>query len=281
MSPEEFGRLDPWRIEAGLGESQVRELARLIELRGRSDDEAATRQVYMDLLGPRPGERVLEVGCGSGVVTRELARRVRPGGRVTAIDPNPFFLTVTRELAEQERLGDWIELRAGDAHALPFDDASFEIVVSATVLEHIPDAEPVVPELARVAEPGGRVGILTADTETFIISHPDRALTRRIVAASTDVRFANAWIGRRLPGLMEAAGLNEVQVRAFTTLDRDPAGFFGKAAELRAALALQTGAITSDEHERWLELLRVEQDAGRFLAGTAYLFVWGARPISA
>lgn len=272
------GRLDPWRADAGLSEEQARELARLIELRGRSEDEVATRNAYLDLLGIRPGERVLEVGCGSGVVTRELARRVAPGGRVTALDANSTFLEVARDLAEAEGLGGAIEFRQGDVHALPLADATFDAVLAVTVLEHIPDAERVVPELVRVAAPGGRVGVVTADTETFIVAHPDRGLTRRVVAASTDVRFANPWIGRRLPGLFEAAGLGRVEVRAFTTLGRDPAGFYGKAAEVRATMALRAGGITAEEHDRWLGALRAEQDARRFLAGTVYLFVRGRRP---
>src|SRR5207244_6598549 len=76
----EFGRLSLWRDTAGLSDIKARDLAARLELRARAEDEAAVRDEYVGLLGVTPGEHVLDVGCGSGAVTRVLARRVAPGG---------------------------------------------------------------------------------------------------------------------------------------------------------------------------------------------------------
>ena len=95
----EYGRQSLWRDTAGL-DATSRELAGRLELRAKSQDEIEARAAYLDLLGVKAGERVLDIGCGSGVVTRDIARRVGPAGRAVGIDPSPQFLVVARELAQ-------------------------------------------------------------------------------------------------------------------------------------------------------------------------------------
>lgn len=83
----------------------------------------AARAEYLDLLGLQPGQRVLDVGCGSGVVTRDMARRVSPSGRAVGVDPSGEFLTIARDLARADGLAGVAEFREGSALALPFGDA--------------------------------------------------------------------------------------------------------------------------------------------------------------
>jgi len=111
----EYGRQSLWRDTAGADAAKARELAGRLELRAKAEDEVDARETYLDLLGITAGERVLDVGCGSGVVTREIARRVGPRGRAVGLDPSPALLTVARELAQEADLGDRIEFREGSA----------------------------------------------------------------------------------------------------------------------------------------------------------------------
>ena len=170
-----------------------------------------------------------------------------------------------------------IEFRPGDARALPVEDAAFDAVLAITVLSHTTDAEQAIPELLRAVRPGGQIGILDIDPESWMVCHPDRALTRRISAAATDA-VTNGWLARRLPGLLEAAGVQDVRVRAFTPVERDPAGFYGNQAPMRVNQAVLAGVISEEERERWLADLRAEQAANRFLIGQTHLFIWGRRP---
>ena len=279
MPKQEYGRLSFWHYPAGLDEAGAREQARRLEARGQTEDEVAARATYLDLLGIAPGERVLDVGCGSGVVTRELARRGAPDGVVVGLDPSAALLDLARELAGREGLADRLDLRVGDARSLPFGDAEFDVVLAVTALSHVPDGEHAIPEMVRVARPGGRVGVVDREGDAFVIAHPDRALTRRIVAAYSDQHFVDSWLGRRLPGLLAEARLRDVRVRGFVALDQDPSGFYAGNARRAAEVAAQAGAISEDERRRWLEGLDAEQAAGRFLAGLVNIFAWGTRPL--
>ncbi len=99
-------------------------------------------------LVPAPGEATLEVGCGEGRVARDLADR---GHRVTGLDASP---TLLRAAAEADPGATYVE---GDAQALPFDDASFDLVVAYNALMDVRDMPAAVAEAARVLRPGGRL----------------------------------------------------------------------------------------------------------------------------
>lgn len=104
----------------------------------------------------RPGERVLDVATGTGITA--IAARER-GATVTGVDLTPELLAVARRKAEQEGFGD-IVFQQGDAEALPFADASFDVVLSTCGHMFAPDQEKVAAELARVTRPGGRIVFL-------------------------------------------------------------------------------------------------------------------------
>jgi ubiquinone/menaquinone biosynthesis C-methylase UbiE len=270
---------DPWNdatITAAEA-TQVRELARLLELRGQADDQVAVRHAYLDELHIQPGEHVLDIGCGTGVVTREVARRVGSAGRVVGLDPSGLMLSVAREIAEREGVANQIDYRVGDIRDLRLEDAIFDVLLAVTVLSHTTGAELAIPGLLRALRPGGRIGIFDLDTTSWIISHPDRELTLRIAALMATIA-TDGWLARRLPNLLESAGFEDVRVRAFTPLERDPDGFYAKNAERWAEAATRFGAISEQECQRWLAGLHAEQAANRYFSGITHLFVWARRP---
>ena len=273
----EHGQQDMWRESFKLEAERARELAEMLELRARDPEQSAARQAYLDLLDLKAGDAALEVGCGSGAVTRDLARRVGLTGRALGLEPSAELLSIAAERAQAEGIGG-IEWKVGGGEALPFGDAEFDVVLAVTTLAHMPNAEQCVPELVRVTRPGGRVGIFDLDGDGVVLAHPDRELTRRIVMASSDSLICDGWLARRMPSLLAAAGLRVDGVRAFTPLERNADGFYAGMALRRADIALQSGAITEEEQERWLGQLRELQAAGGFLGGQTHLFIWGTRP---
>ncbi|TMI79304.1 MAG: class I SAM-dependent methyltransferase, partial [Bacillati bacterium ANGP1] len=121
-----------------------------------ADLEALKRRVH-------PGQRVLDIATGSGNTALAAARR---GGTVTGIDFVPALLERGRERAAAERLT--INFQAGDAEALGFPDASFDIVVSTFGAMFAPDQERTAREILRVCRPGGKIGLATWPPDSLI-----------------------------------------------------------------------------------------------------------------
>lgn len=276
-SPAGFGHLSAWRDTEGLPDAKARELAARLEHRARAEDESSAREEYLGLFGLVPGERVLDVGCGSGVVTRVIAQRVAPDGKVIGVDASRALLAVAEEYAEASGLGSRIEWRVADCRKLPFADASFDAVIAATMLAHVPGAVDALAEMVRVTKAGGRVGVFDFDGDGLLVTHPDRHLTRRIVAAQCDYGAVNGYLIREIPGLLARYGVLNVKAKAFMPLDRDPAGFYADFAKRAARNAAQAGAITHSELAGWLEQLDEVLQAGRFVGGRLQIFVWGTR----
>jgi SAM-dependent methyltransferase len=116
--------------------------------------------VDFDLLGLQEGDRLLDLGAGAGRHTFEALRR---GADVVALDQNVEDLEGVEEMvtamaeAGEIKPPDGPVTLAGDAHALPFADGHFDVVLAAEILEHIPDDRAVIAEIVRVTRPGGRV----------------------------------------------------------------------------------------------------------------------------
>jgi ubiquinone/menaquinone biosynthesis C-methylase UbiE len=276
IAKEDLGKLSPWRESASIDESEAKEHVERLELRARGEAEVSARNEYIRLLGVSPGENVLEIGCGSGAVTRALAERIAPGGKAIGLDACAPLLPIARRLADEAGLGNLIEFRHGDCRDLPFSDASFDVTLAVTTLSHVPNAERALQEMVRVTRSGGRLGIFDMDGDSFLISHPDRACTRKIVAAFADYGQVNSWLMRSIKGMLEDLGIENVQVRGFMPLDKE--GYYARAAERCAEVALEAGAITNQKCAEWQRTLRDEMAAGRFIAGRLHVFAWGTRP---
>lgn len=108
----------------------------------------------VDVAGVAPGDDVLDVGCGTGIVARTAAATALPGGSVTGLDLNPAMLTVAQRIRPDL---DW---DLGDVAALPYADESFDAVLSQMALMFVPDVPGALRELRRVTRAGGGVGIL-------------------------------------------------------------------------------------------------------------------------
>jgi demethylmenaquinone methyltransferase/2-methoxy-6-polyprenyl-1,4-benzoquinol methylase/phosphoethanolamine N-methyltransferase len=109
----------------------------------------------------KPGERMLDVGCGTGGVTIPAKQRVGAAGSAAGIDPSPEMIAVARGKAQRKGLE--IDFRIGVIEALPFPDATFDVVTSSLMMHHLPEHLQVkgLAEIYRVLKPGGR--LLIAD----------------------------------------------------------------------------------------------------------------------
>jgi arsenite methyltransferase len=104
----------------------------------------------------RPGEDVLDVGCGAGMDSLVAAQMVGASGSVTGIDMTPEMVVKARDSVAELGLGN-VRIIEGSAEHLPFDDARFDVVISNGVIDLIPDKDAVFSEITRVLRPGGRI----------------------------------------------------------------------------------------------------------------------------
>lgn len=118
---------------------------------------AALAQDLVTLAALKPGERVLDVACGTGTVTRHAAQAVSPTGEVTGLDINDGMLRMAGTLPPSD--GASISYREGSAMAIPFPEATFDVVLCQHGCEFFPDRSQSLHEMGRVLMPGGRLGL--------------------------------------------------------------------------------------------------------------------------
>ncbi|WP_202214159.1 class I SAM-dependent methyltransferase [Methylacidimicrobium sp. AP8] len=141
-----------------------------------SDTQFRFGTLLVDRLGIRPGQRVLDVGCGTGRLAEHLAQRVGPSGEVLGIDPLPFRLEIARKRA---RPG--LSFALGGSDDLPrFADRSWDAVCLNSVFHWIERKEEALREIRRILRPGGRLGIATGDKEQ---PNPFSAIIREAIAS--------------------------------------------------------------------------------------------------
>lgn len=168
-------------------------------------------EALVDEVGVGPGERVLDVACGTGAVTRVLVERVGPTGSVVGVDLSPVMLGIAAELDLPH-----VELRTGDAMNLPVDDASFDVAVCQQGLQFVPDRGAAAAEMHRALVDGGRVAVAcwrSIEDQPFF-QHFDAAVEEMGLGASAPpnvpLSFGDA---DALRSVLEGAGFTDVEVR--------------------------------------------------------------------
>ena len=170
---------------------------------------------------PEPGERVLDLATGTGIVARKLATRVGPGGTVTGLDISPGMLAVARDRAAREGATiDWVE---GRAEALPFPDGAFDLVTCQFGLMFFSDKAAALREVRRVLAPDGRVAL---NVFQEIRRHPfyvrlDEVIQARFGLSGVRDIFA---LGDQdhLRDLFAAAGFDAVDIQPWDMVARFP-----------------------------------------------------------
>lgn len=242
---------------------------------------APAQTLLMDLAALRPGERVLDVACGTGLVTLNAARAVGPEGEVIGTDLSDEMVTATREMAERESQPT-ITAERMDAEALDFPDDSFDVALCALGLMYVPDPMEAVREMHRVVKPGGRCVIAVWGqrnqcgwAELFPI------VDRRV---SSDVCPMFFQLGARgaLGSTLDTAGFSEINSqRISTTLryasedDACGAGFLGGPVAM--AYARFDEQTRAEAHQEYLDSLAPYRDGSAFAIPGEFVVAQGRK----
>jgi SAM-dependent methyltransferase len=200
-------------------------------------------RILVQAAEPKSGERVLDLGCGTGIVAREVASRLGATGRVTGVDLSSNMLAVARTAAAREGLT--IEWREGNAEQLPFDDGGFDLVLCQFALMFVADKRAAFAEMRRVITRNGRVLITVwqgLDRHPFYQTLHQVIQQRLGISALQDI-FA---LGDPddLRGLALTAGFRRVDIRPFSITARFPNPDQFIAGEIE----VDTAAIPSMQH---------------------------------
>jgi SAM-dependent methyltransferase len=209
-----------------------------------------------------------------------LAGRVGATGRVVGLDRERRYLAIARQELDARGLPG-VELVSGDATASGLPGGSFDVVHERLVLNNVPDPAAVVTEMVRLARPGGRVVVQDVDWMTWTCL-PEHADWTRLAHAAGRVWSGDVHVGRRLPALLRAAGLVDVEVVTHLRIFRPGEPYHRllvRFVALHRARILAAGTMTADDLDAAVTRLDDHLAAPGVVTLYATLFqAWGRRP---
>ncbi len=259
--------------EAGPGDPHAfdTKMAKAIEQDYLTPEIAEQRRRTLNALRLQPGERVLDVGCGPGLLAHEMAAVVGAGGHVLGIDNSPAML----DLATRRCDGlSNTTIADADVMDLPAASESLDALTCTQLLLLIEDVAGALQEFCRVLKPGGRIAIVETDWRSAVLNTFDKDLTHRMFEAWDDMAV-NPNLPARLAPLLDAAGFQISAVDAIPVLNTDygPDVFSYNFVNGLGRQAAERNAVTAAEANVWIaDLEEKGRDGSYFFCVNRFLF---------
>lgn len=247
------------------------EVARQVESVYLTPDVIQQREAVRAVLALRPGECVLDIGVGPGLLAAEMAVEVGPNGRICGIDISDSMLAIAASRARDNGSA-LLELCHADANHLPYPDESFDAVVSTQVFEYIEDIQGALAEVRRVLRPGGRVLLLDTDWDSIVWHSTDDERMERALTVFEE-HLVDPHLPRTLKASLERAGfeVGRPQILPLFNVGYDPATYSAGVLEIVAGFIAGRRGFTDEDARAWAADLR---QLGRdyFFSINRYLF---------
>lgn len=236
------------------------------------------QQLLLELAALAPGEHVLDIACGTGLVTFPAARAVGAAGRVVGTDLSDEMVRTVTALAAGRGVA--AEFMRQDAEQLEFPDASFDVALCALGLMYVPDAQKAVREMRRVVRPGGRAVAAVWGARKNCGWAEIFPIVERRVASDVCPLFFMMGTGDALADTFALAGFREVEVRRIsTTLDYATAdeaiGASFSAGPVALAYSHFDDATKASAHAEYLESVAAYREGDRFRVPGEFVVVRG------
>ncbi|MGD9893113.1 MAG: methyltransferase domain-containing protein [Dehalococcoidia bacterium] len=248
-------------------------LAGVLETRGADPQQQAMRRVFLADIAFPARARVLDVGCGTGVLTRVLAQ-VDEVDSVIGVDPAPSLLRRARDLATD--LSN-ITYREADGRSLPFEDAGFDVVVFDSTLSHVPFPERALAEALRVLRPGGRLAVFDGDYATTTVALGDHDPLQVCVDQMLANSVHDRWLMRQLRPLVQDCGFAVESVRSHGFVEFG-GGYMLTIVERGVDFLYAGGQIGEDTAAALKAEAQRRIATGTFFGHIAYLSLVAVRP---
>lgn len=226
------------------------------------------------LLMARPGERILEAGCGLGATARDLARATAPDGEVIAVDVSEAMIAAARERHDE---GLAVTYDVGDVTALDLPDASVDAVRIERVLQHLVEVDQAIAEIFRVLRPGGRVVVLDPDWGSVAVDMEDPALAETVRAHFLG-RAVRPRVGIELRRRLRRAGFASVEVLPHVFSYTSLADVAEVLPMFNEALPPEARLVPDGSREEWFAALRRADEAGELFVGFTGYVARGSKP---
>jgi arsenite methyltransferase len=249
---------------------------RLFDTVYQGADVTQRRRASFDALRVGPGETILDIGCGNGFLTVELARAVGQTGRIIGVDPSADM----RHSAQERCAGfDWVDIVDGTTSALSVKPGSVDKAVSVQVFEYLDDLPGAARTVHRALKSGGRlvVGDIHFDSLIWFSGHPERMA--RMVAA-WDHHLVERAVPALLPAILRDAGFVVEDIRPATLCDHQlrADGLASMMMILMENYATSNGHIAPNEAHDWAEEQRSLAAQGRFFFSITHFVITARKP---
>lgn len=262
--------VDVYRITDELDEASLDVMVNRLESRGQHPRFGEMLDEYLDAMDIESATNVLDLGCGTGVAARTVARRPGFTGRVTGIDKSPHLIAAANRLADEEGLADRVTFRAGDSHDLNLRNGEFDAIVAHTLFSHVDDPRGVMGEIVRITRSGGRVGIFDGDYASLTFATEDPEEGKRIDERIHGAMVTNPRVMRQMPQLLDQAELELVASFPYIVAEMGRADFWEGAIQSLVKLLPKAGAMTEAEAGEWADGLFRRSERGTFFGASNY-----------
>jgi arsenite methyltransferase len=251
------------------------EVSRQIESVYTTPDVIEQRRVVRTALALRPGDRVLDVGVGPGLLAAEMAAEVGPEGRICGIDISDSMLAIAATRAKVPD-GPEIELEQAAAGRIPYGAESFDVVVSTQVFEYLDDVPGALDEIRRVLRPAGRVVLLDTDWGSTVWRSTDDARMGRVLTAFEE-HLEDPHLPRTLRDSLGKAGFTVTHqlVVPMLNVGYDARTYSAGLIDIVEAFVPGRAEVTEQEATAWADDLRGLGES-YFFSLNRYLFVASA-----
>jgi ubiquinone/menaquinone biosynthesis C-methylase UbiE len=262
--------LDPYRITDKLEDALLDVMVSRLEVRGNHWFFQKVLGEYLDAIDIDSASTVLDMGCGTGVAARTIARRASFSGRVTGIDLSPYLVEAAKRLADEEGLGDLVGFRSGDTRDLDIPDDRFDAVVAHTLVSHVKEALTVLKEAGRLVKPGGLIAVFDGDYASMTFALDDPVQSKRHDEALIKAIVTSPRVMRQMPRLIQQASLEIVRTFPYIMAEVGKGDFWLSAIDSFEKLAPKSGAMTEAEATSWANALHEAADKGVFFGASNY-----------
>lgn len=264
---------DPYTNPDEQVESTIHAMITRLEERGKHSGFLQMIRRYAKTLPMERPLKILDLGCGTGVVVRQLLDVLHPASQFHGADVSAELLKEAARLSPDDCIT-WDHLDGG---ALPYADGSFDAITMHTLLSHVQDPVFLLSEARRVLKENGTLIVFDADHAGTTYNQPEYEVTRRVDHLLTSSIATNPDICRQMPRILKASGFKITDHRADVISECGKGDYWLSSVHGFARLMPTIGALSPEEAESWVDYMLKSHEEGTFFASGAF-YTFYAQP---